>query len=227
MNRIVRTALAALFAFTVIPLSGQSECRVLMPGISGSYIGECRKGLAEGNGEAVGTDSYKGSFRKGLPDGEGTYLWASGAVYTGQWKKGMRDGQGTFRFRFNERDSVQSGFWKQDEFVGTEQIAPYSVTHRIGVSRASFFRQGTVENYVTFKFSRSGGSSYSIDGLIMQGSSGSESITTAFTGFQNTSFPFEGKVQFRAPNMLNTVINNYELRFVINQPGEWVVTIYY
>jgi hypothetical protein len=198
-----------------------------MPGISGSYIGECRKGLAEGKGEAVGTDSYRGDFRKGLPDGEGTYVWSTGAVYTGQWKKGMRDGQGTFTFRFNERDSVQTGFWKENEFIGTEKIAPYIISYRQGVVRTSFFKQGSDDNYVSFKFSRSGGTSYNIEGLVMQGSSGSESVTTAFTGFLNTSFPFEGKVQFRAPNLLNTVINNYELRFVINQPGDWVVTIYY
>ncbi|MCU0458307.1 MAG: hypothetical protein MUE37_04355 [Bacteroidales bacterium] len=227
MKKIVRSAMAAVFVFTVIPLCGQTECRVLMPGIAGSYIGECRKGLAEGKGEAVGTDSYKGSFRKGLPDGEGTYVWASGAVYTGQWKKGMRDGQGTFRLRYNERDSVQTGLWKEDQFIGTEQVAPYLVSYRLGVTRTSFFKQGSDDKYVSFKFSRSGGTSYNIEGLVMQGSSGSESITTAFTGFLNTSFPFEGKVQFRAPNLLNTVINNYELRFVINQPGDWVVTIYY
>ncbi|MGE5348530.1 MAG: hypothetical protein ACM3NP_04535 [Actinomycetota bacterium] len=227
MSTILRTALSVTFAFSFIILNGQSECRVLMPGISGSYIGECRKGLAEGKGEAVGTDSYRGDFRKGLPDGEGTYVWSTGAVYTGQWKKGMRDGQGTFTFRFNERDSVQTGFWKENEFIGTEKIAPYIISYRQGVVRTSFFKQGSDDNYVSFKFSRSGGTSYNIEGLVMQGSSGSESVTTAFTGFLNTSFPFEGKVQFRAPNLLNTVINNYELRFVINQPGDWVVTIYY
>lgn len=227
MSKVIRAVMSVIFALTFVTLYSQSECRVLMPGIAGSYIGECRKGLAEGSGEAVGTDSYKGSFRKGLPDGEGTYIWASGAVYTGQWKKGMRDGHGTFRFRFNERDSVQNGFWKLDEFIGTEQVAPYATTYRIGVSRTTFFKQGTDDKYVSFKFSRSGSTSYNIEGLIMQGSSGSESVTTAFTGFMNTTFPFEGKVQFRAPNLLNTVINNYELRFVINQPGDWVITIYY
>ena len=228
MNRIVRAALAAFFAFTVIPLCGQTDCKVLMPGIAGSYIGECRKGLAEGKGEAVGTDSYKGNFRKGLPDGEGTYEWASGAVFKGQWKKGLRDGKGTYSFKINEKDSVQSGYWEQDVYLGTEQIAPYTISYKSGITRASFFKQGTQDNFVSFKFARTGGgNTFNIAGLVMQGSSGSESVTTAFTGFLNTSFPFEGKVKFQAPNLLNTVINTYEMRFVINKPGDWVVTIYY
>jgi len=228
MKKFVWTALSVLFALSVVTLNGQSECKVLLPGIAGSYNGECRKGLADGKGEAVGTDSYTGDFKKGLPDGEGTYKWASGAVYTGQWKKGLRDGKGSYSFIVNEKDSVQNGFWEQDVYMGAEQIIPYAITFKTGVTRASFFKQGTDDNFVSFKFARTGGgNAFNIAGLTMQGSSGSESVTTAFSGFLNTSFPFEGKVKFQAPNLLNTVINNYEMRFVINQPGDWVVTIYY
>lgn len=225
-----KTAIVAFIAvsfFFTSPLVAQSGCKVLLPGLAGTYTGECRKGLADGEGEAIGTDSYRGSFRRGLPEGEGTYTWATGEVYRGQWKKGLREGHGTFTFRINERDSVQAGFWKEDHYLGSELIAPYKVSYRLGVTRTSFYSQGGPDKFVSFKFSRSGSSSYSINGLLMQASSGTESVTTAFTGFQNVSFPFEGKVQFKAPNVLNTVINNYELRFTINQPGEWVVTIYY
>ena len=227
VRKTVIVALIAVLPFFTTPLEAQSECKVLLPGLAGTYSGECKKGLADGEGEAVGTDSYRGSFRKGLPDGEGTYTWATGEVYRGQWKKGLREGQGTFTFRVNYRDSVQAGYWKEDHYLGAELIAPYKVNYRLGVARTSFFSQGGPDSFVSFKFSRSGSSSYSIDGLLMQGSSGTESVTTAFTGFQNVSFPFEGKVQFKAPNLLNTVTNNYEVRFIINQPGEWVVTIYY
>ncbi|NLE34525.1 MAG: hypothetical protein GX622_05440 [Bacteroidales bacterium] len=219
--------LVLAFLFFSVSLHAQQECRVLLPGISGSYTGECKKGLAEGEGTASGTDTYTGSFRKGLPDGEGTYIWASGAIYKGHWKGGLRDGRGTYKLRFNDRDSVQEGYWKEDIYIGAKRVAPYTVASRIGITRTSFFKQGTSENFVSFKFARTGSTSFNIDGLMLQGSSGSESVTTAFTGFTEPSFPFTGKVQFRAPNLLNTVINNYELRFTINEPGGWIVTIYY
>jgi len=217
---------SALLLFS-ISLHAQQECRVLLPGISGSYNGDCKKGLAEGEGTASGTDKYTGSFRKGLPDGEGTYTWATGAVYAGHWKKGMRDGYGTFTFPVNEKDSIQAGYWSEDAYVGKEQLAPYVIQHRIGVTRASFLKQGKGEGYVSFKFARSGNTSYNVEDLIMQGSSGEESITTAFTGFQHTSFPFEGKIQFKAPNLLESGMYNYEMRFVINHPGDWLITVYY
>jgi len=227
MKTTMKILMILTFALYAVTAAGQSECKVLLPALSGSYEGGCRKGLADGDGVAIGTDTYKGSFKKGLPDGEGTYTWSTGAVYTGQWKKGMRDGYGTFTFPVNEKDSIQAGYWSEDAYVGKEQLAPYVIQHRIGVTRASFLKQGKGESYVSFKFARSGNTSYNVEDLIMQGSSGEESITTAFTGFQHTSFPFEGKIQFKAPNLLESGMYNYEMRFVINHPGDWLITVYY
>lgn len=227
MKTTLLLSLISVFLLFSVSLHAQQECRVLLPGISGSYTGDCKKGLAEGQGTAFGTDTYTGSFRKGLPEGEGTYTWASGAVYKGHWKDGLRDGQGTYRIRSGETDSILSGYWKEDIYIGAKQVAPYTVASRIGVARTTFLKQATPENFVSFKFARTGSTSFNIEGLMLQGSSGSESVTTAFTGFTEPSFPFTGKVQFRAPNLLNTAVNNYELRFTINEPGGWTVTIYY
>lgn len=52
------------FALYAVTAAGQSECKVLLPALSGSYEGGCRKGLADGDGVAIGTDTYKGSFKK-------------------------------------------------------------------------------------------------------------------------------------------------------------------
>jgi len=83
-SSIVRKAVIIMFiavsSFFTTQLVAQSECKVLLPGLAGTYTGECKKGLADGEGVALGTDSYRGSFRKGLPDGEGPYTWATGGV---------------------------------------------------------------------------------------------------------------------------------------------------
>jgi hypothetical protein len=50
-------------------LTGQgTDCKVMLPGISGKYSGGCKKGLAHGTGTAQGMDTYVGKFRRGLPD---------------------------------------------------------------------------------------------------------------------------------------------------------------
>lgn len=109
-----------LFLFLFISLwslAGQ-ECQVSLEALQGDYAGECRKGKAHGLGEAIGMDRYKGTFKKGLPDGKGTYTWANGNKYTGEFKKGRKDGKGELIFSTKQGDSLVTGFWKKDEYLG-------------------------------------------------------------------------------------------------------------
>jgi hypothetical protein len=207
----------------------QSTCKVLIPRIGDTYTGSCKKGLADGQGEAFGIDQYKGDFKKGFPDGSGSYIWQTGEIYKGEWKKGLRDGKGEYTFKQMGRDSVITGIWKEDKYLGKEAVAPYVIGYRNSIGRVSCLKVGTDRNYVDYKFSRSGvsTSNISISGLIMQGSSGTESVTTNFTGCEEVTFPFEGKIKFMAPNTLNTATLNCEVRLTINEPGAWVVTIFY
>jgi hypothetical protein len=221
------------FTFTVVlslltvGLNAQATCKVLIPGIGDTYTGECKKGLAEGQGEAFGKDQYKGDFRKGLPDGKGTYIWQTGEKYTGEWKRGLREGNGEYTFKVEGRDSVLAGFWSEDKYVGKEKIAAYVISYKSGVGRVTCSKVGTVRNEVNFKFSRTGSTSSNISGLVMQANSGTESLTTNFTGFEDVIFPFEGKIKFTVPNALYTASIECEVRLVINEPGSWIVTLYY
>ena len=83
-------------------VAAQDQCVVLMESISDRYEGECKKGLAHGQGEAWGIDHYTGSFKKGLPNGMGTYEYTDGSVYEGMWSKGLRHGTGKLTFKFND-----------------------------------------------------------------------------------------------------------------------------
>jgi hypothetical protein len=226
-KKVILTALILMAVILTAPvLNGQSTCKVLMPRIADSYTGSCKQGLAEGEGEAFGIDQYKGEFRKGMPDGQGTYVWQTGEVYKGGWKKGLRDGNGEYSFKYNGRDSLMAGIWKEDEFVGNKQVPPYVIEYRNSVGRVSFTRVGD-RPYVKYKFSRNGSELNNLSNLLLQGSSGSESLSTAFTGYEQVIFPFKGKVVFNAPNSFMTSQLTCELRMTINQPGSWVVTIFY
>jgi hypothetical protein len=203
-------------------LSAQDDCKVLLPNIGVSYTGSCKKGLADGQGEAAGVDHYKGEFKKGYPDGTGTYTWQSGAIYVGKWVKGLREGEGKYTFKYMERDSVLSGQWKDDKYIGIAALAPYVIEYRNSIERVTCVRSGD-RPYVRYVFSRT-----NVDNLLLQGSSGMENINlfaSGFTGFEQVTFPFKGTVKFNAPSVLMTIILNCELRLTINQPGSWVVTI--
>ena len=204
---------------------GQGICKVLVPELEGTYSGDCKSGLADGAGEAIGVDYYKGEFSKGLPDGEGTYLWKNGATYTGEWKKGKRHGSGRYEYRTREQDSVLAGEWRNDKFIGARQLRPYVIEYRTGIGRVSCMRIGD-RPYVKYKFSRGGGDSYSlISNLLMQSNSGSEKIANDFTGYENVTYPFSARMTFNAPNAFYTASIFCELRLTINEPGAWLVSI--
>jgi hypothetical protein len=100
------------------PLLAQ-DCKVLDPNLVGTYTGDCKSGKASGVGKAVGKYTYEGEFKYGLPEGKGKLTIDSGNYYKGNFKKGKRDGQGTGFFKnVHGEDSLQSGFWKNDVFIG-------------------------------------------------------------------------------------------------------------
>lgn len=214
----------------------QNICKVLKPEIDSTYSGGCKQGLAEGRGEAYGIDQYIGEFRKGLPDGDGTYTWNTGEKYEGGWKKGLRNGTGKYIIKHDGRDSVLSGIWESDKYIGEKAIPPYVIQYRSGIVRVSCLRTGDQPFHVFYKFARGGSTSENtnaMSNLLLQGSSGTESQSGNYFGFEHVTFPFEGKVQFSAPSAFsapdasNAVTLNSELKFVINQSGAWLVTIFY
>jgi hypothetical protein len=207
-------------------LSSQPGCKVLVSGLIGKYSGECKDGLADGTGEALGEDYYKGEFVKGYPEGEGTYLWKNGAKYSGEWKKGMRNGKGRYEFTYHEKDSVLVGEWKNDNFMKEKLPPPYTIEYRSNIGRVTCVKEGD-RPYIRYRFTRAGTETSSLSGLMMQSSSGSERTSPEFTGYEQVEFPFWGKITFTAPNVWYSSMIYCELRLTINQPGAWIVTISY
>jgi hypothetical protein len=226
MKKILLFTLVLIFSKGFIALYSQTPCKVLKLQIAGTYSGECKNGLAEGKGESTGEDFYKGEFVKGLPDGAGTYTWENGATYTGQWKKGMRDGNGIFTQKLSGKDSTLVGEWKNDKYLGNPNNPAYVIEYTNSIGRVTVIRAGE-RPYVQYKFSRGGAGTNEISNLLLQGSSGTENNQTPFTGFEQVTFPFKGKVAFNVPNSFRTGILSCELRFTIFKPGAWIVTMYF
>lgn len=133
MKHVNFKLIIAFFAASLVFINNgraQSDCKVLLDKIAGHYEGDCRKGLANGNGTAKGEDTYVGEFKKGLPDGTGTYTYANGDIYEGEFNKGEKDGKGKMSILQDDGTyKVQTGFWDDDEYVG-EYENPYEVQHK-------------------------------------------------------------------------------------------------
>ena len=116
---------------TVFAQTEESACNVLMETISGTYEGECKKGLAHGKGLAKGKDTYEGSFKKGLPHGDGKYTWENGDYFVGSWKNGKKNGKGRLVTAENKLPIL--GIWKDDKLTD-KKIKPFTVTRSSNVN---------------------------------------------------------------------------------------------
>lgn len=205
--------------FSIVSLS-QNECKVLIPEISENYDGKCKKGLAHGKGTASGIDNYVGRFVKGLPDGKGVYTWANGDKYDGYWNKGKRNGEGTFSFRINEKDSVFSGIWEFDKYIGPKPKKP-AVKYKRSVERYSFTKLNEIHNKIEIKLMRQGMINSSVSNLSIKPSSGTVNCMI----IDNIQYPVTVKIEYETLSKLNTYMYPVIFEFEITDPGEWLLVI--
>lgn len=210
-------------------LTTEADCEVLLEAISGSYEGDCKKGMAHGDGFARGEDTYEGEFRKGLPHGEGKYTWANGNVFTGTFKKGKKEGKGLLIKADGER---LEGYWSDDEYIG-ENETPYQVTSQSPtINRITFRRVDSQPDQLEFKFTYLGKPAISRNfdpqdglGVVSQATDYSKIVEVV-------NYPVTGSVAFRVETVRTPgggvgqgdyVGGNFS--FTLQQSGKWEITV--
>jgi len=202
------------------------ECKVLSFYLSESYEGGCKKGLASGEGKAHGEDYYEGTFKKGLPDGMGKYVWANGAIYEGNWNYGTREGFGTYTFQYAGKDSVLTGYWRDDRYIGSENNPPYEVTLSREVNRYDFKKVDKEGNSIRIYFVRAVGTrNTDIRDLHADCSGANVNNIGPYLIIDKLEFPCTCTFTYTTPNALNTSTIYPQFTFKINDPGTWNVTI--
>lgn len=221
----LKTVYCLLFLFSGSIIYAQEDCKVLMPEISGTYTGKCKKGLAQGKGLAVGTDTYEGRFLKGLPDGSGKYTWADGRVYEGSWEAGKRDGKGTMTYPTTGEDSVVVGYWKKDEYVGTELIPPYLVTRNQGIVRYSIRKVNELGSGFSVGLYLAGSFNTDVDDFSLDADSGQLFESGRKRGIEEAVVPYKVYIKYRVWNQMHSQQHNVYFDFTINEAGTFEVTI--
>ena len=214
-----------LILFSGSIIYAQNDCKVLMPKLSGSYTGGCKKGLAHGKGLAVGIDSYEGRFSKGLPNGSGTYRWDDGAVYEGQWSKGVREGKGSMSYPTDGLDSIVTGIWKDDAYVWKELIPPYQITMSRGVIRSSIRQINEMGSGFRVGIYLAGNFNSDLGNFTMVCDSGEEYTSGRFVAIQNAIVPYSVSIKYRTWNSLHSAQSEVVFEFTINVPGTFEVSI--
>jgi hypothetical protein len=221
IKKLLLTGVLVLTGFT--GYSQDADCKVIMPSISGKYTGECRKGLAHGQGTSEGIDRYSGGFKNGLPHGIGTYTWAEGTIYEGHWSNGTKDGGG----KMVTRDSTYTGIWKEDKYIGKEIIPSYKITHTQNVIKSTLIKTNSTNYEIRIRFfqgSVEGGGLISVD---LAYNTGVQYRDGSIYGIQHPSFPIDIRISFKANDRLGTGQFDADYDFTINEPGSWDVRISY
>jgi len=223
-----------LFAFTTIAFT-QYDCKVLVEKLQGQYNGECKKGLAHGEGSAQGIDSYVGTFRKGLPNGFGVYTYKNGSNYIGKFKKGLKDGYGLKNIITESGDVVQDyGLWIADSLIIQDDLrALFKVNISKGITVVSpgLKRDITIKNQVWINFQMDGAPMKSVvidnaeisDGKRINTKERSLNSLVAFEDIKE--FPVTIKLQYQVdkPDKLTPVDCSFEI--MLFTAGRWEINL--
>jgi hypothetical protein len=217
-------------SFLTILAKGQDrkeDCKAFIGTIVAVYEGDCKKGLANGIGKTIGKNYYVGQFKNGKPHGNGKFTWENGNYYDGEWKKGLKEGVGKLVLRQElQPDSIITGIWKDDSYIGEAEVRPYKIIRKQGVSRYRFqqISEDSSNNEVLIKFRRNGTKFNLMQNLQLSGN-GMQFEDALAVGFKSPTFPFEGRIDMTVPNQFNTNTFYVTLEYVINIPGKWVITL--
>lgn len=217
-----------IFSANVINCYSQDSepCRAKLLYLSKSYEGDCKKGLAHGEGIAMGEDYYKGEFKKGLPHGKGRYVWFDGSIYDGDWIHGQKDGYGIFTQKIMNRDTVTEGYWKKDRYVGKENLPSYKVSVRRDINRYTFTKVRDDGADIRVNFMRSVGTkNVDIRNFVVDYNSGSESRGNGYIILEGIKFPFVCNLSYATMDNMNSTLLNIVFNFTINEPGSWLLML--
>jgi hypothetical protein len=201
----------------------QDNCKVLTKGIDSLYIGSCKKGLADGLGEAWGKNHYTGNFKKGYPHGLGSMEYADGSMYVGAWRNGKREGKGNYSFRKGDKDTTIVANWENDK-ISQKVIAniDYKILREQTPERLKVYRSadGNRVHYKIFNYGTS-----NVSNVFISGTSGIEFSYSNDIGFNNINFPFIAKIRYETWNAVMTQRIQIEVEVEIIKPGEWFIDI--
>ena len=199
------------------------DCEVLLASISGSYEGDCKRGKAHGEGKTTGEDTYEGEFKKGLPDGKGKYTWSNGNYYEGGWKEGVKEGEGKLVMkRENKADSVVTGFWEADEYLG-QYKQPYVISgNSPNISKVQVIKKGATPRQMNVSILRMN-RAVNVSNLNITSNNGNF-FSDQFVVEQ---FPFEAAIEFNAAAATGLGSSNerFKCEVKIMEEGNWEIII--
>ena len=213
------------YALCLSAFSQKPDWSVLKKELVGSYVGDIKRGLAQGKGTATGQDSYTGDFKKGLPDGQGEYTDSKGNIFKGSFREGKKHGQGIMTYKSAGVDSVVFGFWDYDKYIGKEKITPYEISNNMGGVEPRIFNNGPGNKVELAIFAPVTNNLVTTATIIFIGKA-TPRTTFGRNYYEDAVFPLEFDIRYETTNKLGTTRGvAHTIHIKINVPGNWVINL--
>lgn len=212
-------------------------CKVLTVNLSGSYKGDCKNGVAEGEGEAIGLQRYRGSFKDGKPNGAGVYYYDDSTFHAGFFLDGQKEGKGESHYiRAGKPDSVVKGYWSGNVFRG-KKYTTYAFNGGTFFDRYEINASPQSGRTISFEISTTSGSPTGVPSDL-QGKPGYvlrlEDLTSGNSAIIRLLSVVETPTKFhvtydidRFPAILyGTMSNGNNFRLDLYKPATWNVKLY-
>ena len=167
-----------------------------------------------------------GALKKGLPHGEGVYVWRSGKRFEGKFEKGLMHGKGVITQPIADADSILSGYWRQDVYIGEVLVPDVGIVSRRNVDRIQIEQYPGEGAEIRFRFLKMGVKNGEVSDLTVTAPSGLQQFSSGEVIIDNPVFPFNTIITYRTPNKFNTAILDVRVQLDVNFRGIWVITLY-
>lgn len=233
MKKIV--IISILFFVLAINSYSQYDCKVLVDNLKGQYNGDCKRGLANGEGSAKGIDTYIGKFKKGLPNGFGVYTYENGSNFIGNFSKGLKDGYGLHNIITEAGDLVQDyGLWMADSLIvpnDSKALFKVNLSKGIKIVDPKITRGVSTKNQVWINFQVDGvldnsvtmGNAEISDGKKIDTRERSLNTLVAFDEIKE--FPVTIKLKYQIRKTDQPFMVDCQTEIILFTPGLWEINI--
>ncbi|MDP4291210.1 MAG: hypothetical protein Q8908_09025, partial [Bacteroidota bacterium] len=141
----------------------------------------------------------------------------------GSFHNGLKEGKGVLTLKGMGKDSVLTGYWEADKYIGKERREPYEISNKTGAVNARIYSAGA-GNKVEITIIDPVTQAYIPANITIKGQA---SLRTTFGRYyyEDATFPLEFDIQYNCNNKIGTSTTANTIRIRINKPGDWIVTL--
>ncbi|MEP7106375.1 MAG: hypothetical protein ABI760_00305 [Ferruginibacter sp.] len=239
MNKVVPAIIfiTTLNAGLIKAQDSTGSCKVLVFNLGDSYKGECKNGLAHGQGEAIGRNRYNGSFKYGKPNGYGVYHYDDSSYHEGYFLDGQKEGKGeTHYLHKGKPDSTIKGYWSGNEFRG-KKYTTYAFDGASKFDRSEIIGTPETGNTISFEISTTSGSPTGVPSdfqgqpgyvlRLVDLNSASKSIIRLLSTVETpTRFHVTYDISEFPVTLYATMSNGDSFKLELYKPAKWTVRLF-